>query len=346
MDQPVTLLVPNYNYGRYLQQTVPALLGQTYPHFRLIVVDNHSTDDSVAVVRRFDDPRLRLVAHDTHVSISANFDRAMDLVDSPFFATCAADEVYEPQWLEVMMALLASRADAFAACCKANTADAEGRIFLDWPERYKGTFWPPEEPCVMEPARCLPRLLKAAFLIWTTAVFRTEAFHRIGPINHRLGFSGDWEFWIRGLVAGFSIVGTHRPLVHYRRHANMTSKRGLANLERFRDELTIIEWGARAAYEHGWIPAPTPDYNLVRKTLLAEFIVRLSSSDREGARAVLTFGQENIPGFRNSASDRVMRMALLARRLGGLGLRACQNGYLCLADWLSRRPFRGWRWAG
>lgn len=123
MNESVTLLIPNYNGARFLREIIPALLRQTYGNFKLIVVDNCSEDDSAAVAHSFSDSRVQLKLHDEHLPVCANFKRARTFVDTPMFATCAVDEVYEPEWLEVMVDLLQRRADAFFACCKADSAD-------------------------------------------------------------------------------------------------------------------------------------------------------------------------------------------------------------------------------
>src|SRR5262249_13921067 len=160
-----------------------------------------------------------------------------------------------------------------------DSADENGRVYLAAAERYKGSFWPTEEPCVFDRARHLPLLLQASFLICTTGLYRTSAARAIGPIDEQHNFAGDWQYWVRGLVAGYTVIGTHRPLVHYRRHARMTTKVYNANLYRFQDELQVIEWIAQTGYEQGLLPSPEPNYGLVRNTLLSEYAARLSVGD-------------------------------------------------------------------
>ena len=56
----VSVRLPSYNHGKYVGECLRSVLGQTFRDFEVVVVDDGSTDDTVAVVRSFDDPRIRL----------------------------------------------------------------------------------------------------------------------------------------------------------------------------------------------------------------------------------------------------------------------------------------------
>jgi hypothetical protein len=236
-----------------------------------------------------------------------------------------------------MVRLLDSHSGAFFACCKADSADENGRVYLANPERYKGSFWPPDEPCLFD-RTCLPRLLRANFCICTTGVYRAECVRRIGPVDEQHNFAGDWQYWARGLIAGYTIVGTHRPLVHYRRHAHAMTRQYAANFYRFQDELDVIRWIAEEGHRHGLLSTPVPDYGLVRNTLMSEYAARLAAGDRENADRLLDFAGERVPGFRGSAYDRLARGARRLGRAGGAGLRALESAYLWLLARGERRP--------
>lgn len=60
MQADISVIIPLYNKGQIIERTIKSVLYQTYPHFELIIVDDGSTDNSVEVVRQFDDNRIRL----------------------------------------------------------------------------------------------------------------------------------------------------------------------------------------------------------------------------------------------------------------------------------------------
>ena len=63
MNMPdISVIIPLYNKGMIIERTVKSVLGQTYPNFELIIVDDGSTDNSVEVVQRIKDERIRLIS--------------------------------------------------------------------------------------------------------------------------------------------------------------------------------------------------------------------------------------------------------------------------------------------
>ncbi|MEA2665389.1 MAG: hypothetical protein QOI11_2333, partial [Candidatus Eremiobacteraeota bacterium] len=75
----VSVMIPNYNYGRFVCDAVRSALAQTGVDVEVCVVDNASTDDSAARLRAAfgDDPRVRDDVNDINVGINANYLRCI-----------------------------------------------------------------------------------------------------------------------------------------------------------------------------------------------------------------------------------------------------------------------------
>lgn len=58
----VSVILPVYNAERWVAESVQSILDQTFTDFELLIVDDGSTDDTAAVLRGFNDPRVRLLA--------------------------------------------------------------------------------------------------------------------------------------------------------------------------------------------------------------------------------------------------------------------------------------------
>jgi glycosyltransferase involved in cell wall biosynthesis len=77
----LSVTVTNYNYADFLPRNVESILAQTYTDFELVIIDNASSDDSIAVIERYasTDPRIRLIAHDVNQGGLASFRESCDV---------------------------------------------------------------------------------------------------------------------------------------------------------------------------------------------------------------------------------------------------------------------------
>lgn len=328
MTSRVTVVVPNYNGARYLGGTLRSLLDQTVPDVPLILLDNCSTDNSVAVAEGLGDRRVRIVRADTHVSMADNWTRALTLADTPYAVLAHADDLYEPEYLGVMVPLLEAHPRAFIAHSRVASMDEQGRHYEADQELVKDLSWPPTETYERSVADEFAVLQRANYILAPSVILRTSVARRIGPFNETYQFVTDWEFWLRGLLAGHTIAGTRRRLVHYRRHRASSTQAHQATMQRYQEEIDLLLWAAREGHLHGLVPSSEPDLRLVRNTILADFADRLERGQRDGARMLLDFARERIPGFRGSPRHLLMAAALRSGRWGGVALRGAQAAYI------------------
>jgi glycosyltransferase involved in cell wall biosynthesis len=99
-----SILIPNYNYGRYIAATLESVLNQTYPHFEAIVSDDGSTDNSREIVLRYatKDPRVRLLAKE-NAGFCTAVNRAYSDSKGELIALLDADDLFRPTKLEMVL---------------------------------------------------------------------------------------------------------------------------------------------------------------------------------------------------------------------------------------------------
>ncbi|WP_431210734.1 glycosyltransferase family 2 protein [Puia sp. P3] len=105
MNPRVTVLMPAFNAGKYIAEAVQSVLDQTYTDFELLVVDDGSSDDTVAVLERFADARIRLVRQERN-GISPALNRGLGMALGEFICRFDADDVCFPQRLQLQVAFL------------------------------------------------------------------------------------------------------------------------------------------------------------------------------------------------------------------------------------------------
>jgi glycosyltransferase involved in cell wall biosynthesis len=104
----VTVFTPVYNGASYLDECINSVLGQTYTNFEYVIADNASSDDSLAIARKYEerDRRVRVVAHAEHLSNHlAHFNRALGAVapEAAYVKVVFADDWLFAQCLELLV---------------------------------------------------------------------------------------------------------------------------------------------------------------------------------------------------------------------------------------------------
>ena len=113
----LSVVVPNYNHARYLESALRAHLEQTRPPLEVIVIDDASTDDSVAIVERLarDHPRLRLIRLAENGGVNAAINRGLREARGDYVCFSAADDLVTADFAARSMETLA-RYPAAAFC--------------------------------------------------------------------------------------------------------------------------------------------------------------------------------------------------------------------------------------
>lgn len=109
----VDVVIPCYNYAHFLRQCVESVLVQGLDGVRVVIIDNASTDDSVAVARQLsrEDPRVEVVCHEVNLGPHASFNEGVDLARADYFMILCADDVLAPAALARGIQVLDSQPD-------------------------------------------------------------------------------------------------------------------------------------------------------------------------------------------------------------------------------------------
>lgn len=79
MIEKVTVGIPVYNGARHIRHSIESVLNQTYTDFELIVTDDGSTDETLEVLKSFNDPRLKIISDGENHGISYRLNQQISL---------------------------------------------------------------------------------------------------------------------------------------------------------------------------------------------------------------------------------------------------------------------------
>lgn len=106
--------MPVFNAAPFLQQALDGILAQTYKDFEVILINDGSTDDSEAIIKRYTDPRIRYF-HQPNAGVAATLNRGLSLATGKYIWRHDADDISLPEKLEKEVRFLESHPD-FALC--------------------------------------------------------------------------------------------------------------------------------------------------------------------------------------------------------------------------------------
>lgn len=263
MSPTVSVCVPVFNGGAFIDATIESVLAQTYTDFELVVVDNVSTDDSLARIERHaaDDARVRVVRADDHVGAVENFQRATAACTGRYLKLVCADDTLDPRCLELQVAALDAHPSATLAAARRAIIDETGRVVI----RRRGLRG--LEGLVPGPdaiARCIRGGTNqlgepAAVLI------RADALAQAGAWSDEWPYMTDLELWFRLLRLG-DLVALPDVLATFRVHttgwsAAMGKTQAQQARRLFRRELGRAEGGvARRDVAVGAVKAQALQY--------------------------------------------------------------------------------------
>jgi glycosyltransferase involved in cell wall biosynthesis len=217
------VVVPCYNYGRFLTDCVRSILDQSVPDVRILIIDDASSDSSVDIARRLvdSDSRVQLIAHSTNKGHIATYNEGIEWAASDYFLLLSADDLLAPGAFE--------RA--------ANVMDAHPEIGLTYGEC---PVWLRDRPRpVIDPVQGLrwtkqdlvADMCRTAsdFVATATAIARTSVQKTVGGYRPSLPHSGDLEMWLRfGAHAEVARIDAVQAI--YRKHATAMSNAYLAEM--------------------------------------------------------------------------------------------------------------------
>lgn len=102
----VSIGMPVYNGENYIKEALDSLLAQTFTDFELIISDNHSTDGTSEICKKFAsaDSRVRYIRQDANIGPSANFQFVLQQATGHLFMWAAHDDIWSKNWLEELVA--------------------------------------------------------------------------------------------------------------------------------------------------------------------------------------------------------------------------------------------------
>ncbi|SIR44433.1 Glycosyl transferase family 2 [Pontibacter lucknowensis] len=194
----LTVLMPVYNAGKFLAAAVDSILQQTFREFEFIIIDDGSTDDSVAIIKSYDDPRIRLYLNKDNIGITATLNKGIGLASTSLIARMDADDISYPDRLQVQYSYMLANPDCALVSSMVRVIGEDGRFIRQDKMRSEHVYY---------------NLTFICWLYHPTVMYRKEAVQEVGL--YTATYSEDFElFW--QLTRKYSFHNLPEVLLDYR----------------------------------------------------------------------------------------------------------------------------------
>jgi glycosyltransferase involved in cell wall biosynthesis len=190
----VSVVIPSYNYGRFLDEAIQSVLNQTYSDFELIIIDDQSTDNTDEVVQKYlHDERVAYHKNEKNLGLGGNFNKCLEYANGEYIKFLLADDFFQPELLASFVEVMDQYPRVSLVTSYRQTIGAENKKF--------------ETPFsgLQDGKKIIFELLRRDknFLGEPTMVmFRKSNLVHTGIFNTKYGWILDTDMWLKQLNVG------------------------------------------------------------------------------------------------------------------------------------------------
>lgn len=230
--EKISVIIPNYNYARYLEQRFQSILNQRYPIFELIFLDDCSSDDSIEIFNKIYKTTGRKFKSDfNHVNSSSVFNqwkKGIDLARGDYIWIAEADDSSENTFLEIMIEDIKQSNNIGLAYCQSKQINGDGKhLGNDYHAytnqvdkfRWKSSYLSEGHDEIKYGLSQRCTIMNASSVLFLREAIKNTIDKEIDYIKQNFKVAGDWWIYIK-LLQSWNISYNHKNLNIHRRHKN------------------------------------------------------------------------------------------------------------------------------
>jgi len=228
----VSVIIPCYNNGKYIEECVNSVLAQTYPNFEIIIINDASTDDSAEKIQKLKEKnpeKIQVITNNKNLERSVSRNKGIASAKGEFICILDGDDRWYPNKLATQVR--AMQDDPKLAFC------GTGRDFLDQDSKAKTS-----NLYIARSGEVFLHLLaRRCSIVASSVMLRRSIVEKVGGFKTNRIPAEDFDYWVR---ASFLGRYKHIPekLVSYRRHdAQSTSPNNLNVTKSIQTVTSILE---------------------------------------------------------------------------------------------------------
>ncbi len=229
MDK-VSVIIPCFNDGAYIEEAIESAKSQTYPSIEIIIIDDGSDDvHTQTILSRINDSNIRIIRKERVLPAAAR-NAGISVAEGKYILPLDADDKIEPDYIAKAVKIMQSNHEIGVVYCQADFfGDKSGRWEL--------------------PAYSLDKMLLDN-IVFVTALFYKSDWERVGGFNTVMSHGmEDYDFWLSILELDREIYQIPEVLFHYRIKSNSRTKVFQENLNHIQQTYRDIYFSHTKLYK-------------------------------------------------------------------------------------------------
>lgn len=216
----VSVLMASYNHEKYIDKAIESVIAQTYKNWELFIIDDCSQDNSVDIIKKYDDQRIHYQVSEFNCGSIDTFNKLLKCANGDYIAFLGSDDIWEENKLEVQVDFM-EKNQKIAVCFSHTTIiDENGKLYLDEIEDINKNIFNQKNSSQGE---CLRKFFDTGnYLCHPSALLRKSIVEDIGEFDYRFRQLHDYYYWVK-VLQKHPVYIMERPLVKYRRVRNNNS---------------------------------------------------------------------------------------------------------------------------
>lgn len=183
----VTVITPSYNQGRFIEETINSVLNQTYRNIEYIIIDGGSTDNTMDIIRKYQD-KIDIVVHEKDNGQSDAINKGFRMAHGELVGWINSDDILNPDCVEKIVGMYEAHPDgAIYYGSKIDVIDAVSQKQKEW-----GTKIPDREYL----------LRKRYDVVQPGSFYRTDLVKEVGYLDASIHYCMDLDLFLKLLTKG------------------------------------------------------------------------------------------------------------------------------------------------
>lgn len=184
MNPKVSVIMSVYNGEKYIREAIESILKQTFNDFEFIIIDDGSSDNTLGIIKSYQDTRIKIIKNDANLGVSLSKNRGFDIASGEYIAIMDADDISYPARFEKEVLFLDNNKNIGLV--------GTYYVIIDGDDRLIERVTPPIDSIVLKEG-----MLEKNQLGHGTIMFRRECLTRVGQYREEFKSSLDYDFLLR-----------------------------------------------------------------------------------------------------------------------------------------------------